>query len=143
MVEGESIELPKQGKLTFFEGSQMANPRILGLIPLSQIRKVLRRVGPQIVKLPIFINNSLIPKLLFKKQQNSVSKHLRIFGRFKSANKIKDRVCRVIFAEGSQIQKIFKVHFGFAICRTYLRTVHLLRVTPPASFTPEPKFLNC
>jgi hypothetical protein len=59
------------GSQTFFKGPQIANPKILGLIPLSQIRKVLRCVGSQIANQQIFINNSQIenPQNSFKTAQ--------------------------------------------------------------------------
>jgi hypothetical protein len=42
------------GAHTFFSGPQIANPQILGFVPLSQIRKFLRCGSPQIRKFAMF-----------------------------------------------------------------------------------------
>ncbi len=48
------------GKQTFFYSPQIANPKILGLIPVSEVLKFLTCAGPQIANPQIFWINSKI-----------------------------------------------------------------------------------
>ncbi len=83
MVERES-RFTRAGQANFVKGPKIANPQILGLNPRSQIRKVLRRVGPQIAKPQIFTNNSQIPQFFFfdSRTLSENNPKRRIFTRF-------------------------------------------------------------
>jgi hypothetical protein len=58
----------EMGKLTYVKSPQIANPQILGLIPLLQIRKFLRCTSPQIANPQIFMIKPQIanPKIFIK-----------------------------------------------------------------------------
>ncbi len=88
------------GKLTFVKSPQIANPKILGLIPLSQIRKFLWCASPEVVNPQIFMN---YPQILYLEK---VAIFLRTFESFKSANRLGPQIAnpqRAIYGEGPQI----------------------------------------
>jgi hypothetical protein len=63
------------GKQTFFKSPQIANLQILGLIPLSQISKILMCVSPQIANPQIFMINPQVANLQISAKQCTILSH--------------------------------------------------------------------
>ncbi len=128
------IACMQRWQTNFFKSPQIANPPVLGLIPQSQIRKVLWPGVPvrksQIRIFFWFTCKSQIFKFLHYAifvRKNSV--YLRACGSFKSANykSAKLNICR----KSANLTDFLSTQIcGFAIRGTYLRSVHLcLRIT--------------
>jgi hypothetical protein len=66
------------GEQTFLKSPQVANPHILSLIPLSQIRKLLRCAIPQIKNSQIFFINPQISNSQISRKYCHIAKGLQI-----------------------------------------------------------------
>jgi hypothetical protein len=85
----KSIKPPEVGKLTFIKSPQTANPKILSLLPLSQIRKFLLCTSRQVANPQIFM---IYPQISY----------------FKSANRKKDWVRKSQIRKGPYMRKVRK-----------------------------------
>jgi hypothetical protein len=69
---------PKQRVVNFFKSPQVANPQILDLILLSQIRKFLNYACPHVANPQIFMNNQHINKFLQNSAQLCHERSLKV-----------------------------------------------------------------